>query len=439
MALKAPFTAIVGERNALFEPAELRTYECDGLTGFARARRAGRPARSRRRGGGVGARGAIARPRRSCRAARGRASRAARCRPRAAIVVGTLAHERDPRRRRSEPAHARAARRHQPRRQPSASRRSATTMRPTRRSQSVCSIGGNVAENSGGAHCLKYGFTVNHVVGGHARHRRRRDRRDRRPGRRRPATICSAPSSAAKGMLGIVTEAVVRFLRRPQGRARSSRRSRQHGRGGRAVSAIVARGIVPAAVEMMDQLAIEAIVAATGRRLAARRRCGVAGRRRRHGGRSRADGATLATGDRAPCGALEVRSAARRRASARSCGRAARARSPRWAASARTTTCRTASSRARRSAAVLREISELGRERRAARRERLSRRRRQSAPARAVRRAHRRAKRSSRSASAARSCACASATAARSRANTASAPTSPSTWANSSPTTTSKR
>ena len=36
---------------------------------------------------------------------------------------------------------------------------------PDPSSQSVCSIGGNVAENSGGAHCLKYGFTVNHVLG----------------------------------------------------------------------------------------------------------------------------------------------------------------------------------------------------------------------------------------------------------------------------------
>ena len=36
---------------------------------------------------------------------------------------------------------------------------------PDPSSQIVCSIGGNVAENSGGAHCLKYGFTVNHVLG----------------------------------------------------------------------------------------------------------------------------------------------------------------------------------------------------------------------------------------------------------------------------------
>src|SRR6202161_1015587 len=36
---------------------------------------------------------------------------------------------------------------------------------PAPSSQSVCTIGGNIAENSGGAHCLKYGFTVNHVIG----------------------------------------------------------------------------------------------------------------------------------------------------------------------------------------------------------------------------------------------------------------------------------
>ena len=70
---------------------------------------------------------------------------------------------------------------------------------PDPSSQQVCSIGGNLAENSGGAHCLKYGFTVNHVtgaelvapdgevvnLGGKAR-------------RRRPATTCSARSSAPR-------------------------------------------------------------------------------------------------------------------------------------------------------------------------------------------------------------------------------------------------
>ena len=46
---------------------------------------------------------------------------------------------------------------------PRSGRRS--SIRPTRSSQIVCSIGGNVAENSGGAHCFKYGFTTNYVTG----------------------------------------------------------------------------------------------------------------------------------------------------------------------------------------------------------------------------------------------------------------------------------
>ncbi len=72
---------------------------------------------------------------------------------------------------------------------------------PDPSSQQICSIGGNVAENSGGAHCLKYGFTTNHVLGADfvtrgGRHRRRSGARLRTP----RATTCSAPSSAPRGL-----------------------------------------------------------------------------------------------------------------------------------------------------------------------------------------------------------------------------------------------
>jgi glycolate oxidase len=135
---------------------------------------------------------------------------------------------------------------------------------PDPSSQSVCSIGGNIAENSGGAHCLKYGFTVNHVVaatvvlaGG------------------RIVELGSEESDAlgydlmaalvgSEGMLGIVTEAVVRILRSPQTTRTFFATFPSTDEAGDCVSAIVARGIVPAAVEMMDTLAIEAIVKATG-------------------------------------------------------------------------------------------------------------------------------------------------------------------------------
>jgi glycolate oxidase len=134
---------------------------------------------------------------------------------------------------------------------------------PDPSSQSVCSIGGNVAENSGGAHCLKYGFTINHVVA---------------------LTIVLASgevveigSSVAdplgydltaavigsEGLLGIVTEVVVRFLRKPQATRTVFATFPSTDEAGEAVSRIISAGIVPAAIEMMDGLAIEAIVAAT--------------------------------------------------------------------------------------------------------------------------------------------------------------------------------
>ncbi len=135
---------------------------------------------------------------------------------------------------------------------------------PDPSSQSVCSIGGNIAENSGGAHCLKYGFTVNHVVA---------------------ATVVLADGeivevgSAAvdplgydliaavvgsEGLVGIVTEAIVRILRAPELTRTFFATFPSTDEAGACVSAIVAAGIVPAAVEMMDTLAIEAIVKATG-------------------------------------------------------------------------------------------------------------------------------------------------------------------------------
>jgi glycolate oxidase len=135
---------------------------------------------------------------------------------------------------------------------------------PDPSSQSVCSIGGNIAENSGGAHCLKYGFTVNHVVA---------------------ATVVLADGSVveigseaadpigydlmaavvgSEGLVGIVTEAVIRILRVPESTRTFFATFPSTDEAGACVSAIVAAGIVPAAVEMMDSLAIEAIVKATG-------------------------------------------------------------------------------------------------------------------------------------------------------------------------------
>jgi glycolate oxidase len=129
---------------------------------------------------------------------------------------------------------------------------------PDPSSQVVCTIGGNVAENSGGAHCLKYGFTTNHVLaltfvtadgdvvtlGG--------DSPDAVGPDLRTLVLGS------EGTLGIVTEITVRLLRRPEAVRTLVADFPDPERAGNAVSDIVAAGIVPAAVEMLDELAIEA-------------------------------------------------------------------------------------------------------------------------------------------------------------------------------------
>ncbi|GIM71001.1 FAD-linked oxidase C-terminal domain-containing protein [Winogradskya consettensis] len=133
---------------------------------------------------------------------------------------------------------------------------------PDPSSQQICSIGGNVAENSGGAHCLKYGFTTNHVLGA----------RVVTPDGEVVELGGRAPDSpgydllgafvGAEGTLGVATEVTVRLTRLPE-----SVRTLLAGFGspqqaGAATSAIIAAGVVPAAVEMMDALAIEAAEAA---------------------------------------------------------------------------------------------------------------------------------------------------------------------------------
>src|SRR5215472_15586383 len=135
---------------------------------------------------------------------------------------------------------------------------------PDPSSQSVCTIGGNVAENSGGAHCLKYGFTVNHVrgvrmvtaegevvdIGG--------------PVLDPPGYDLLGVVVGSEGTLGVVTEVVLRILRKPEATRTFFATFPSTTEAGNAVSYIIAAGIVPAAIEMMDRLAIVAIKAATG-------------------------------------------------------------------------------------------------------------------------------------------------------------------------------
>jgi glycolate oxidase len=126
----------------------------------------------------------------------------------------------------------------------------------------VCSIGGNVAENSGGAHCLKYGFTTHHVIGvdavmpdGELVHI--------------DGALTDAPGPdllglivGSEGTVAIVTSITVRILRRPETVQTLLAAFDTIDAGGAAVSDIIGAGIIPAAVEMMDALAIRAAEAA---------------------------------------------------------------------------------------------------------------------------------------------------------------------------------
>ncbi|WP_433254215.1 FAD-linked oxidase C-terminal domain-containing protein [Streptosporangium sp. CA-135522] len=130
---------------------------------------------------------------------------------------------------------------------------------PDPSSQQVCSIGGNVAENSGGAHCLKYGFTVNHVLAleivtpdGDIVELSDVD----------PGYDLMGAFVGSEGTLGIATKVTVRLMRAPEAVTTLLAAFDDIERGGRAVSAIIGGGIVPAAIEMMDALAIEAAEAA---------------------------------------------------------------------------------------------------------------------------------------------------------------------------------
>ncbi|MFF5231543.1 FAD-linked oxidase C-terminal domain-containing protein [Dactylosporangium sp. NPDC000521] len=133
---------------------------------------------------------------------------------------------------------------------------------PDPSSQQICSIGGNVAENSGGAHCLKYGFTTNHVTGVEIV---TPDGDLVRLGGRAPDTPGYDLLGAfvgSEGTLGIATEVTVRLVRLPETVRTLLAAFPGTDQAGAATSAIIAAGVVPAAVEMMDALAIEAAEAA---------------------------------------------------------------------------------------------------------------------------------------------------------------------------------
>ena len=133
---------------------------------------------------------------------------------------------------------------------------------PDPSSQQVCSIGGNVAENSGGAHCLKYGFTTTHVLGlevvlpdGSLVHLGGKTLDY--PG----YDICGV-FVGSEGTLGVATKIVLRIVKRPEVVQTLLAEFNSTNEAGAAVSDIIAAGVLPAAIEMMDNLAIQAAEAA---------------------------------------------------------------------------------------------------------------------------------------------------------------------------------
>jgi glycolate oxidase len=132
---------------------------------------------------------------------------------------------------------------------------------PDPSSQIVCSIGGNVAENSGGAHCFKYGFTTNYVTGLEvvlsdgttvALHRDA------------PGYDLLGAFVGSEGTLGVATQITVRVVPAPESVRTLVAFFEDTSGAGDAVTQIVGAGIVPAAIEMMDRLSIRAAEEATG-------------------------------------------------------------------------------------------------------------------------------------------------------------------------------
>jgi glycolate oxidase len=133
---------------------------------------------------------------------------------------------------------------------------------PDPSSQSICSIGGNVAENSGGAHCLKYGFTTTHVLGlevvladGSLVHFGSKTLDA-------PGYDLAGVFVGSEGTLGIATKIILRIVKRPECVRTLLAAFASTNEAGAAVSGIIAAGMLPAAIEMMDNLSIQAAEAA---------------------------------------------------------------------------------------------------------------------------------------------------------------------------------
>ncbi|CAA0118017.1 putative FAD-linked oxidoreductase [Halioglobus japonicus] len=129
---------------------------------------------------------------------------------------------------------------------------------PDPSSQIACSIGGNVSENSGGVHCLKYGLTVHNILALKVLTVAGEELTIGSQGLDSPGYDLMALFTGSEGLLGIVTEVTVRLLPAPEIARVVMAGFDSIDAAGDAVGAVIAAGIIPAGLEMMDRLAIQA-------------------------------------------------------------------------------------------------------------------------------------------------------------------------------------
>jgi glycolate oxidase len=129
---------------------------------------------------------------------------------------------------------------------------------PDPSSQVACSIGGNVAANSGGVHCLKYGLTVHNILSLEVLTIEGERLTVGSEGLDSPGYDLMALLTGSEGLLAVVVEVTVRLLPSPEVARVVMAGFDSVSGAGDAVGAIIAAGIIPAGLEMMDRLAIQA-------------------------------------------------------------------------------------------------------------------------------------------------------------------------------------
>jgi glycolate oxidase len=130
---------------------------------------------------------------------------------------------------------------------------------PDPASEKVTTIGGNIGENSGGPHCLKYGVTSNHVLGGELV---LCDGEVVQIGGKtldNPGYDLTGLIVGSEGTLGVMTNVILRIMPKTEAVKTMLCVFNSIGEGGNTVSAIIADGIIPATLEMMDNLTIKAV------------------------------------------------------------------------------------------------------------------------------------------------------------------------------------